>query len=57
MSSRTGRPKSSNPKSSSIKIRLDSELDDALKRYSEKHGIKRTEVIRNGIKMILDSDK
>ena len=54
---RTGRPKSEKPKSQSIKIRLDEETNDRLSNYAKKHEMKRTEVVRNGLNMILDSDK
>ncbi len=57
MSPRTGRPKSENPKSIDIKVRIDDEMNKKLIEYAAKHNISRTEVIRNGIKMVLDSDK
>lgn len=57
MSPRTGRPKSENPKSIDIKVRIDAEMNKKLIEYAAKHNISRTEVIRTGIKMVLDSDK
>lgn len=57
MSPRTGRPKSDNPKSIDIKVRVDNEMNRKIIEYAKKHNISRTEVIRNGIKMILDSEK
>ena len=57
MSPRTVRPKSENPKSIDIKVRIDDEMNKKLIEYAAKHNISRTEVIRNGIKMVLDSDK
>ncbi len=49
MSPRTGRPKSSNPKSSPIHIRLDSECKNILDKYCEQENIPKTEGIRRGI--------
>ncbi len=57
MSPRTGRPKSENPKCIDIKVRIDSEMNKELVEYATKHNISRTEVIRKGIKLVLDSDK
>ena len=57
MSPRTGRPKSENPKSIDIKVRIDDEMNKNLVEYAGKHNISRTEVIRTGIKMVLDSEK
>ena len=54
---RTGRPKSENPKSQSIKIRLDEETNDRLSDYAKRHKMRKTEVVRKGLNMILDSDK
>lgn len=57
MSPRIGRPKSDNPKNIDIKVRIDEETNERLKRYAEKKNLTRTEVIRQGINQILDSDK
>ena len=57
MSPRTGRPKSENPKSIDIKVRIDDEMNKKLIEYAAKHNISRTEVIRTGIKMVLESEK
>lgn len=57
MSPRTGRPKSGNPKCIDIKVRIDSQMNKEIVEYAEKHNISRTEVIRKGIKLVLDSDK
>ena len=57
ISPRTGRPKSENPKSIDIKVRIDDEMNKKLIEYAAKHNISRTEVIRTGIKMVLDSEK
>ena len=57
MSPRMGRPKSDNPKNIDIKVRIDEETNERLKRYAGKKNLTRTEVIRQGINRILDSDK
>ena len=57
MSPKTGRPKSDNPKCIDIKVRIDNEMNRKLVEYALKHNVSRTEVIRKGIKLVLDSDK
>lgn len=57
MSPRMGRPKSDNPKNIDIKVRIDEKTNERLKRYAEKKNLTRTEVVRQGIDRILDSDK
>ena len=57
MSPRMGRPKSDNPKNIDIKVRIDEKTNERLKRYAEKKNLTRTEVVRQGIYRILDSDK
>lgn len=49
MSPRTGRPKSENPKSNPIHVRLDDECQSILRQYCEQERIVRTEGIRRGI--------
>lgn len=49
MSPRTGRPKSENPKSNPIHVRLDEETKEILKNYCEQEKIPKTEGIRRGI--------
>ena len=51
MSPRTGRP-TDNPKSSPIHVRLDKESAEVLDKYCEQEGLKRTEGIRQGIKLL-----
>lgn len=55
MSPKMGRPPSKDPKADSVNIRLDSECKKILQAYCEKHGIKRAEAIRRGIKMLKDA--
>ncbi len=49
MSPRTGRPKSDNPKSNPIHVRLDEETKEILEDYSNQEKIAKTEGIRRGI--------
>lgn len=49
MSPRTGRPKSDNPKSDPIHVRLDKESREILEEYCRQEKIPRTEGIRRGI--------
>ena len=57
MSPRTGRPKSDNPLSVDIKVRVNRETNDKLIEYCEKYGVSRTEVIRKGIDLVLKNEK
>ncbi len=57
MSPRTGRPKSDNPKSFDLKVRFDQHTNDKLLMYCEKHGISRTEAVRQGIYLLLEQDE
>ena len=49
MSPRTGRPKSDNPKSNPIHVRLDEETNEILEDYCNQEKIAKTEGIRRGI--------
>lgn len=49
MSPRTGRPKSDNPKSEAIHVRLDKETNNILDDYCNQEKIAKTEGIRRGI--------
>ncbi len=53
MSPRTGRPKSDNPKNIIIRIRIDEKTNDSLKAYCQKHNVKITDVVREGINRVL----
>ena len=57
MSPRMGRPKIANPKTIDLKVRIDQDMNDKLQAYCKKHGIVRTEVIRQGIRLILEAGK
>lgn len=52
MSPRTGRPKSENPKSNPIHVRLDKEHIEILKDYCAQENITRAEGIRHGIEKL-----
>ncbi len=52
MSPRTGRPKTDNPKSNPIHVRLDDETKAVLEDYCKQEGIPKTEGIRRGIKKL-----
>ena len=52
MSPRTGRPKSDNPKSNPIHVRLDNESKEILDQYCNQENIARTEGIRRGIRKL-----
>ena len=49
MSPRTGRPKSENPKSNPIHVRLDNETKEILDEYCQQEEIPKKEGIRRGI--------
>lgn len=52
MSPRTGRPKTDNPKSNPIHVRLDNESMDVLEKYCRQENIPRAEGIRRGIQKL-----
>lgn len=51
MSPRTGRP-TTNPKSGSVNIRLDTESEEVLLAYCKQENITKAEAVRQGIKML-----
>lgn len=53
MGPRTGRPKSENPKSNDIKVRLDDNTHKKLLIYCAEHNISKAEAIRKGIDLLL----
>ena len=58
MSPRTGRPKLGKEKLDvDVKVRFDKETNDKLVKYCEKHGITRTEAIRQGVHLLLAAEK
>ena len=57
VSPRTGRPKAENPKNVNIKVRFDEQLNQRLIEYCQKHNISKTEAIRQGVHLLLATDK
>ena len=57
MSPKTGRPKSSNPKYLEVKARIDAETDRRLQDYCRETGKTRTDVVREGIALVLGEKK
>ena len=57
MTPRTGRPKGVNPKDKSIKVRFDDDLYSRINDYAEEYELTRAEVIRKGVKLLLEQKK
>lgn len=57
LSPRTGRPKAEKPKTVEVKARIDEETNIRLEKYCEKHGVTRTDVVREGIETVLRQKK
>lgn len=57
MSPRTGRPKSDNPKEIEVKARIDAETDKRLQAYCKTHKKTRTDVVREGIELVLAQEE
>lgn len=55
--SRTGRPKSDNPKSYKINVRMDANLGNRLDKYADKTGKVKTQIIREAIVYFLDKEE
>lgn len=49
---RMGRPKTENPKSNRIVIRLDNNSFDVLKKYCDKFSVTKAEAVRKGIEKL-----
>lgn len=54
MSPRIGRPKATNPKTFEVKARIDEKTNKKLTEYCEKHNVTRTDVVREGIKLVIN---
>ena len=50
--SQMGRPKSDNPKSEKVTVRLDKEHSQILKEYCEKEKVDKAEAVRQGIRKL-----
>ncbi len=57
MSPRTGRPKLERPKGIEVKARIDAETDKRLQEHCKKHNKTRTDVVREGIELVLEREK
>jgi len=57
LSPRTGRPKVENPKGIEVKARIDKETNERLQAYCKKHEKTRTDVVREGIELVLGQEK
>ena len=51
-----GRPLSDNPKAIKYSIRIDSQTEQKLKTYCDKHNISKGEAIRRAIAILLDNE-
>lgn len=54
MSPRTGRPKADKPLTVEVKARIDKETNDKLVQYCKDNDVTRTDVVREGIKKVLE---
>ena len=57
MNPRTGRPKLDNPKKINYSVRLDAETEKKLQEYCERHNISKGEAIRQGVHLLLATEK
>ena len=56
MSPKMGRPKTKKPLIIEVKARIDEETNKRLVDYCNKNGVSRTDVVRKGIKKVLDEE-
>lgn len=54
MSPKTGRPKAENPLTVEVKARIDKETNEKLIKYCSNKKKTRTEVVREGIKRVIE---
>lgn len=54
MSPRTGRPKAENPLTIEVKARIDLETNEKLVKYCQDNNKTRTDVVREGIKLVVE---
>lgn len=54
---RTGRPKLDKPKGIEVKARIDEDTDKRLQEFCKKHKRTRTDVVREGIELVLSQKK
>ena len=56
MSPRTGRPRVDKPKTIEVKARIYEEKNERLEEYCKKNQVSRTDVVRLGIKKVLERE-
>lgn len=54
---RTGRPKTDNAITLAMTIKIDAETKKALEDYCAKNNVSKGEVVRQGIKLVIDNKK
>lgn len=54
MNAKIGRPKVDQPKTIEVKARIDKHLNQKLIEYCQKHNSTRTDVVRQGIEIVLN---
>lgn len=56
MSPKMGRPKSENPLTIEVKARIDVKTNESLIKYCKENNVTRTDVVREGIKMVIEKE-
>ena len=57
MSPHIGRPKAENPLTIEVKARIDKETNEKLIKYCKDNNMTRTDVVREGIKRVIENKK
>lgn len=57
MSHKMGRPKAENPLAIEVKARIDKETNEKLLKYCQDNNVTRTDVVRKGIKLVIEEKK
>lgn len=52
-----GRPKAKNPKNVDVKVRFDEKTNEKILGYCKRNNITRTEMLRNGVELLLRTEK
>ena len=56
MPPKMGRPKSENPLKIEVKARIDAKTNEKLIKYFKENNVTRTEVVREGIKKVIEKN-
>lgn len=56
MPPKMGRPKSENPLTIEVKARIDAKTNEKLIKYCKENNVTRTEVVREGIKKVIEKN-